>query len=162
MFNQTKVWNLKKNVSHYNSVLNIVPKKEGTENFWDEIKYRIIMNRTINYEQFSSLYYAVALCRTAVVRRQPDIVVINKYDLERLERYEQSFHNPYEQLLQDLYITLMLTKENGKEYAVGSLKLSEEQAKEMHEAIMNEINVDLKEIAGKYVKNLKVMNAVRS
>jgi hypothetical protein len=148
------------NVSHYNSVLNLVPKKEGTENFWDELKYMIIMNRTVNYEQFSALYNAVALCRTAVVRRQPDIVVMNKYDLEGFDRFEKSLHIPYEQLLQDLYITLLLTKENGKEYAEGSLKFSEVQYKEMHEGIMNKIKIDLKEIAEKYVKNLRVMNAI--
>lgn len=152
---KTKIWKLKKNVSFYNRVINIVPKKAGTEGFWEDLKRTIIMNNALDYDQFSALYYAVSLCRTAVMTNQPDILVVSLEDAKELDKLDLG--NPYEQLNQDLYITLILTKEGGKEFAQGSLKFSEQEYKEFDEKIMNELAGEVKEVAEKYVENLHVM-----
>ncbi|BCD33062.1 hypothetical protein BC30102_p806 (plasmid) [Bacillus cereus] len=156
---KTKIWKLKKNVSFYNKVVNVVPKKTGTEPFWDELKRAIIMNNPLDYNQFSALYYGVSLCRTVHELKQPDVVIVSLEDVKNMDQLEKDLQNPYGELTQNLYITLALTKENGKEFAEGSLKYTEQQYKEFHEMIMKEISEDMKQIAEKYVKNLHMMNA---
>lgn len=154
---KTKIWKLKKNVTFYNRVINVVPKKMGTEVFWDDLKKAVIMNTPLDYDQFSALYYAVGLCRTAVALKQPDIVVVSTEEIKNLDQLEKDLQNPYEQLNQDLYITLILTKENGRDFAEGSLKFTEKEYKEFDQKIMEELTGEVKRVAEKYVANLHRM-----
>ncbi|MGN4528487.1 hypothetical protein ACTFQL_27660 [Bacillus cereus group sp. MYBK44-1] len=158
---KTKIWKLKKNVTFYNKVINVVPKKMSTEPFWDELKRAVIMNHPLDYNQFSALYYATALCYTAVVKNQPEIVIMSLEDVNRMDEIENSLHNPYEDLLQNLYITLALTKTNGRKFAEDSLEFSEEEYKEFDTKIRNELAEEAKRTAEKYVKNLHMLE-VRS
>jgi hypothetical protein len=158
MFSQTKVHKLKKNVSFYNRVINIVPKVNGTEEFWNDLKHAVIMGKPVTYDQYSALYYAVALCRTAVASKQPQVYIMSLEDVRNMEQIEQDLQNPYEQLNQDLYVTLILTKENGKDFAEGSVKFTDQQYKEFHQMIMSEITGGIKKVAEKYVQNLHKLN----
>ncbi|MCM3692200.1 hypothetical protein [Neobacillus niacini] len=154
---KTKIWKLKKNVSFYNRVINVAPKIKDTEEFWDGLKHAVIMNKELNYEQFSALFYAVALCRTAAALKQPDIVVVSLDDTRNMDQLEKDLLIPYEQLNQNLYITLVLTKENGKAFAEGSLKFTDREYKEVHDMIINELSGEVKQVAEKYVENLHRM-----
>ncbi|MDA1802800.1 hypothetical protein [Bacillus cereus group sp. BY6-1LC] len=154
---KTKIWKLKKNVTFYNKVINVVPKIEGTEEFWEDLKRAVIMNNYLNYDQFSALYYAVTLCHQAVLMKQPKIVIISLEDTRTMDEIERELQNPYEELLQHLYITLILSKEHGREFAEGSLKFSEKEYKTFDMNIRNELAIEVKQAAEKYVHNLHML-----
>ncbi|WP_100651054.1 hypothetical protein [Bacillus cereus] len=149
-----KIWKLKKFERDFIEVINLVPKQMGMLEFFDELKSKVLFNKHLNEEEFAVLYYSSIFMYNVAIKGEPDVVVA-PYDPKLLDQYQKLNNKSavFQQLIQNLYITLALTKENGKEFCEGSLKFSEDEYKERQKLLESELG-NLKEVAAKYVDGL--------
>ncbi|WP_220784096.1 hypothetical protein, partial [Bacillus sp. BML-BC051] len=87
--------------------------------------------------------------------REPDIVIAPMTHTKLLDKYENlgAKSAVFQQLIQNLYITLALTKENGKEFCEGSSAFSENEYKERQQLLESELG-NLKEVASQFIDGL--------
>lgn len=118
----------------------------GDTKILTEVCKAISHGRRLTMEEFGVLYYAVAYKRQHYLITTPQIVIatMNTVNSERFNELERNMMlQDYENLLQDLYITLALTFPDGELYCKGSLKFTEEQ----YEKRRNEIYEKIKELS---------------
>lgn len=107
--------------------------------------------RKLTEEEFGILYYATAYKRQQYLKATPQIVVatMNTVNSSRFDELEKNMRSQdYENLLQDLYITLALSFPDGELYCKGSLQFTEEQYEERRIEIYEKIK-ELSPVANK-------------
>ncbi|BCD26933.1 hypothetical protein BC30090_p406 (plasmid) [Bacillus cereus] len=150
-----KIWKLKKIERDLIEVINLVHKQSGTLAFFDELKSKVMFNKHINDEEFAVLYYSSVFMYNMAIKREPDIVIAPMTHTKLLDKYENlgAKSAVFQQLIQNLYITLALTKENGKEFCEGSSAFSENEYKERQQLLESELG-NLKEVASQFIDGL--------
>lgn len=114
-------------------------------------------NKSLTIEEFGILYYAVAYKRQRYLTAEPKVVVatMDAVNNGAVDTFEDSLKSKkYEELLQDLYITLALSLPDGELYCKGDLRFTEEQYEERRNLIMRQIE-ELAPVASK-VLGIKV------
>lgn len=135
---------------YYREALTVAAANVEDKKTIEELKKVIEFNKELNNEQFAILYYSVALVESLYMQKEPKVLIATPEAIRyNLDDYEDGLKSKlYADLKQKLYITLILTKPNGYEFATGSLKYSDEEYTEMQNKIMNEIS-DMKDVASK-------------
>lgn len=126
---------------HYREALTIASDKVEDKKYIEDLKKAIEFNKELTDVQFATLYYAVALVESLYMQKEPKVLIATPESIKRnLDDYEDGLKSKlYGDLKQKLYITLILTKPNGYEFATGSLKYTDQEYAEMQNKIMNEI-----------------------
>lgn len=117
----------------------------------DSLCRAIEFNKDLTMEEFGAIYYAVAYKRQRHLTAEPTIAVttINAVKNGAVESFEKTLRSrEYEELLNDLYISLALSLPDGELYCKGDLRFTEEQYEERHTAIIRQIE-ELAPVAGK-------------
>ncbi|MGN5653917.1 hypothetical protein [Bacillus sp. Brlt_9] len=151
-----KIWKLKKYERDIVEIINLVPKNPGNVAFFDELKNKVMFNKPLERDEFATLYYAAVLVFNVSLKKGPDIVIAPMFALQATEKLDELIYKTktYQQIIQNLAITLALTKPNGKEFCEGSKKFTAEEYKERQQEIESDL-AEMQGIASKYIEGIE-------
>jgi hypothetical protein len=128
-----------------------------------ELQQKVNFNKNIDVVDCSVIFMLASLCEQMAIDQEPNVLITVMEDLDYLlDTYEKGLMSPiYAEIKQNMYITLVLSKPNGREFAEGSLKYTEEEYTAFDYAIRKEIADQVQEVSQKIGLNLNAILAVQ-
>ena len=143
-----KIWNINKMKNDINSMIALFKNEKSDIKYLTELQQKVNFNKDIDAIDCSTIFMLAGICEQIALTKEPNILIGVMDDLEdALDVFEKSLKSPiYGEIKQNMYITLILSKPNGREFAEGSLKYSEEEYKAFDSAIRKEIVEQINEV----------------
>lgn len=143
-----KIWKLNKMKDDVNKMIALFKTEHADIGYLTKLQQAVNFNKDIDVVDCSTLFMLATVCEQVAITEEPNILISVMDDLDKsMEMFEKSLVSPvYSDIKQNMYITLILSKPNGKEFAEGSLKYTEEEYKVFDTAIRKEIADQVEEV----------------
>lgn len=154
-----KIWNLKKIKDDVNAMIALFKNNNADIGYLTELQKAVNFNKDIDVIDCATLFMLASVCEQVALTNEPSILVSVMEELDMsLDVFEKSLKSPvYSEIKQNMYITLILTKPNGRKFAEGSLEFSDEEYKSFDNAIREEIAKQVEEINKRTGLNLNAI-----
>lgn len=154
-----KIWNLKKIKDDVNAMIALFKNNNADIGYLTELQKAVNFNKDIDVIDCATLFMLASVCEQVALTNEPSILVSVMEDLDMsLDVFEKSLKSPvYSEIKQNMYITLILSKPNGRKFAEGSLEFSDEEYKSFDNAIREEIAKQVEEINKRTGLNLNAI-----
>lgn len=154
-----KIWNLKKIKDDVNAMIALFKNNNADIGYLTELQKAVNFNKDIDVIDCATLFMLASVCEQVALTNEPSILVSVMEELDMsLDVFEKSLKSPvYSEIKQNMYITLILSKPNGRKFAEGSLEFSDEEYKSFDNAIREEIAKQVEEINKRTGLNLNAI-----
>ena len=143
-----KIWNVNKIKNDVNSMIALFKSEKADIGYLTKLQKAVNFNKDIDVVDCATLFMLASVCEQITLTKEPNILVSVMEDLDKsLDVFQKSLKSPiYSEIKQNMYITLILSKPNGRKFAEGSLEFSDEEYKSFDNAIREEIAKQVEEI----------------
>ena len=143
-----KIWNINKIRNNINSMIALFKNDKADITYLTKLQQKVNFNKDIDAVDCSVIFMLAGVCEQIAINKEPNVLITVMDDLEdALDTFEKTLSSYiYSEIKQNMYITLTLSKKNGREFAEGSLKYTEEEYKEFDLAIKKELADQINEV----------------
>lgn len=143
-----KIWNVNKIKNDVNAMIALFKNDNADIGYLIELQKAVNFNKDIDVVDCATLFMLASVCEQVALTNEPSILVSVMEDLDMsLDVFEKSLKSPvYSEIKQNMYITLILSKPNGRKFAEGSLEFSDEEYRAFDNAIREEIAKQVSEV----------------
>lgn len=135
-----KIWNANKMKDDVNKMLSFFKNGNADINYLTKLQQKVNFNKDIDVVECSTIFLLASVCEQIAISKEPNLAIMSIDDIEALDKFENKLTSQiYANIKQNMYITLILSKPNGREFAEGSLKYSEEEYETFDKAIREEL-----------------------
>lgn len=154
-----KIWNLKKIKDDVNAMIALFKNNNADIGYLTELQKAVNFNKDIDVIDCATLFMLASVCEQVALTNEPNILISAMEDLDMsLDIFQKSLKSPvYSEIKQNMYITLILSKPNGRKFAEGSLEFSDEEYKSFDNAIREEISNQVSEVNKRTGLNLNAI-----
>ena len=143
-----KIWNVNKMKNDINSLIALFKNDKSDIGYLTKLQQKVNFNKDIDVVDCATIFMLASVCEQIALTKEPNVLISVMDDLEdALDTFEKSLVSAiYSEIKQNMYITLILSKENGREFAEGSLKYTDEEYKAFDSAIKKELAEQVGEV----------------
>lgn len=154
-----KIWNLKKIKDDVNAMIALFKNNNADIGYLTELQKAVNFNKDIDVIDCATLFMLASVCEQVALTNEPNILISAMEDLDMsLDIFQKSLKSPvYSEIKQNMYITLILSKPNGRKFAEGSLEFSDEEYRAFDNAIREEISNQVSEVNKRTGLNLNAI-----